>query len=176
MPNAAHPRDPSRALDLLRDGLQSVGIAVDRHDGREPVRQRLKADGPADAAPVEAEAPVMRPVPASVAAAAEPAGTKSRPAVRAVPAAPKVATVSPMHFNDVQEIADRFKQSQPVIMNLRGAEKPLARRLLDFSSGICYALGGTMEKVATQVYLLTPEGVEVTDDDKRRMYERGLFG
>ncbi len=142
-------------------------------------RQQPPAAAPARPprpAPAEAEAPVVRPVPASVAAAAEPTGTKSRPAVRAVPAAPKVATVSPMHFNDVQEIADRFKQSQPVIMNLRGAEKPLARRLLDFSSGICYALGGTMEKVATQVYLLTPEGVEVTEDDKRRMYERGLFG
>ena len=140
-------------------------------EGR-PQRPARPAPAPA---PAE-EAPGVRPVPASVASNVGESSSKARPAVRAVPAAPKVASVSPMHFNDVQEIADRFKQSQPVIMNLRGAEKPLARRLLDFSSGICYALGGHMEKVATQVYLLTPDGVEVTEDDKRRMHERGLFG
>ena len=96
--------------------------------------------------------------------------------MRAVPAAAKPFAVTPTHFNDVQEIADKFKISQPVIVNLQHVEKPLARRLLDFSSGICYALGGHMEKVASQVYLLTPADVEVSDEDKRRMQERGLFG
>jgi cell division inhibitor SepF len=50
----------------------------------------------------------------------------------------------------------------------------LARRLLDFSSGVCYSLGGGMEKVGSKVYLLVPEGTEVSNDERRRLYDRGL--
>jgi cell division inhibitor SepF len=92
-----------------------------------------------------------------------------------VPANSKPHAVTPTHFNDVQEIADKFKGNQPVIVNLQHTEKPLARRILDFSSGICYALGGHMEKVANQVYLIVPANVEVSAEEKRRMQERGIF-
>ena len=61
----------------------------------------------------------------------------------------------------------RFKASQPVILNLQGVEKELSRRLLDFCSGICYALGGHMEKVGARVYLLTPSNVEVSAEERR---------
>jgi cell division inhibitor SepF len=82
--------------------------------------------------------------------------------------------VSPTSFNHAQEVADKFKSSQPVVLNLQGAERDLARRLIDFSSGLCYGLGGHMEKVAHQVYLLTPPNVEVSADERRRLQERGL--
>ena len=62
----------------------------------------------------------------------------------------------PRRFDQAQEVADKFKEGQPVIMNLEGAEREVARRLIDFASGICYALDGSMEKVATGVYLLKP--------------------
>lgn len=65
-------------------------------------------------------------------------------------------TVRPRRFDQAQEVADKFKDGQPVIMNLEGSERDVARRLIDFASGICYALDGTMEKVATGVYLLKP--------------------
>jgi cell division inhibitor SepF len=65
-------------------------------------------------------------------------------------------TVRPRRFDQAQEVADRFKEGQPVIMNLEGTEREVARRLIDFASGICYALEGSMEKVATGVYLLKP--------------------
>ncbi len=99
-----------------------------------------------------------------------------RPVVRPVPASAstKPHVVSPSSFNQAQDVADRFKVSQPVILNLQGAERDLARRLIDFSSGLCYGLGGHMEKVAHQVYLLTPANVEVSADERRRLQERGL--
>jgi cell division inhibitor SepF len=101
---------------------------------------------------------------------------KPRPVVRPVPASTtaKPHLVSPTSFNHAQEVADKFKSSQPVVLNLQGAERDLARRLIDFSSGLCYGLGGHMEKVAHQVYLLTPPNVEVSADERRRLQERGL--
>ena len=65
-------------------------------------------------------------------------------------------TVRPRRFDQAQEVADKFKEGQPVIMNLEGSDREVARRLIDFASGLCYALDGSMEKVANGVYLLKP--------------------
>ncbi len=95
--------------------------------------------------------------------------------VRAVTVTPnaKPHVVVPTSFNEAQELADKIKGNQPVIMNLQGADRALARRLIDFASGLCYGLGGQMEKVANQVYLLTPSNVEVSPEERRRLQERG---
>ena len=77
---------------------------------------------------------------------------------------PKV--IIPQSFNDAQLVADTFREPKPVIVNMQNAERDLARRLIDFSSGLCYGLGGQMEKVARDVYLLTPDEVEVADEDR----------
>ena len=85
----------------------------------------------------------------------------------------KPFVVGPTSFNDAQEVADKFKINVPVILNLQGVERDLARRIIDFASGLCYGLGGQMERVATQVYLLTPSDVEVSPEERRRLHERG---
>jgi cell division inhibitor SepF len=66
------------------------------------------------------------------------------------------ATVRPRRFDQAQELADKFKDGQAVILNLESTERDVARRLIDFASGVCYSLDGSMEKVATGVYLLKP--------------------
>lgn len=85
----------------------------------------------------------------------------------------KPHVVAPETFNEAQDVADKFKASQPVIMNLQGADRDLARRLIDFASGLCYGIGGQMERVSNQVYLLTPTNVEVSQEERRRLHERG---
>ena len=87
----------------------------------------------------------------------------------------KVHVVAPAKFSDAQEVGDRFKNGQPVILNLQNADRELARRMIDFCSGVTYALGGAMEKAADQVFLLTPTNVEVSAEEKRRLQERGLY-
>ncbi len=87
----------------------------------------------------------------------------------------KVHVVIPARFSDAQEIGDLIKQSSPVIVNLQASERDLARRMIDFCSGLTYALGGSMEKVAEQVFLLTPSNVEVSPEERLRLQERGLF-
>jgi cell division inhibitor SepF len=91
------------------------------------------------------------------------------------PQAAKVHITVPVGFNDAQEIGDKLKANQPVIVNLQGIDRDLSRRLIDFSSGLTYGLGGAMERVAEQVFLLTPSNVEVSAEEKRRLQERGLY-
>lgn len=81
--------------------------------------------------------------------------------------------LSPQSFGDAKTLADEFKAEVPVIMNLQGTERDLSRRLIDFASGICYALEGSMEKIAPQIFLLTPPTVTVSDEDRRRFERPG---
>lgn len=104
-------------------------------------------------------------------------GPRSSPVVRPISPAQgaKVHVVAPVKFADAQEIGDRVKNGQPAIVNLQAGDRELSRRMIDFCSGVCYALGGAMEKVADNVFLLTPTNVEVSAEEKRRLQERGLF-
>jgi cell division inhibitor SepF len=89
---------------------------------------------------------------------------------------PKVHLVEPKGFNDAQEVGDRLKAGQPVILNLQGIDRGLQRRLVDFASGLAYALNGSMAKAAEQVFLLAPANVEVSQEDKARaLRDRGVF-
>jgi cell division inhibitor SepF len=94
--------------------------------------------------------------------------------VRAVPSV-QVHLIIPRSFNDAQQIADRFKSSMPVILNLQGADQELSKRLIDFTSGLTYALDGGMQRVADKVFLLTPRNVEVSAEERQRLIERGFF-
>ena len=102
---------------------------------------------------------------------------EARPQIEAVPnpSGVRVHLVLPRSFNDAQQIADRFKASIPVILNLQGAETGLAKRLIDFSSGLTYALDGSMQRVADKVFLLTPRNVELSAEERARALERGGF-
>ena len=80
----------------------------------------------------------------------------------------RVHLVLPRSFNDAQQIADRFKDSVPVILNLQSADTDLSKRLIDFASGLTYALDGSMQRVADKVFLLTPQNVEVSAEERAR--------
>jgi cell division inhibitor SepF len=106
-----------------------------------------------------------------------PIATVPRPsAVKAIPMpTARVHVMDPRGFNDAQEVGDRLKNGQPVILNLQGVDRDLQRRLIDFASGLAYALSGTMSKAADQVFLLTPSNAEITDEEKERLQARGLY-
>ena len=100
---------------------------------------------------------------------------RSPAVVRTSISSARVHVVEPQGFNDAQEVGDRLKNGQPVILNLQGVDRDLQRRLIDFSSGLAYALSGTMSKAADNVFLLTPSNVEVSDEEKERLQARGLY-
>jgi cell division inhibitor SepF len=100
-----------------------------------------------------------------------------RPQIEAVPnpSSVRVHLVLPRSFNDAQQIADKFKQGIPVILNLQGADNELSKRLIDFASGLTYALNGGMQRIADKVFLLTPRNVEVSAEQRAQLLERGGF-
>ncbi len=87
----------------------------------------------------------------------------------------RVHFVAPKNFNDVQDVADKFKDSIPVILNLQGTDTDLSKRLIDFSSGLTYALDGGMQRIADKVFLLTPRNVEVSAEERARLIEKEFF-
>jgi cell division inhibitor SepF len=112
--------------------------------------------------------------------ASEPDGRHRREAVvRAMPSAPPQARfhlLMPSSFNDAQEVGDKFREGYSVLMNLQGVDPELARRLVDFASGLAYGLAGSMQPVAEKVFLITPSGVQVSAEERRRfLEERGFF-
>jgi cell division inhibitor SepF len=118
------------------------------------------------------ESSLVRPVPRDESSSL----VTPRPAVvRQQQSSSPVQVVEPSGFNDAQELGDRLKANQAVVLNLRGIDRDLQRRLIDFSSGLAYAVGGTMRKVDDQVFLLTPTSVEVSEEDKERLQARGLY-
>jgi len=129
-------------------------------------------------APASAEGGPVTVIRSQVEEAPPPASAPRAQAPRpvAVPTATaRVHVMEPHGFNDAQELGDRLRNGQPVILNLQGADRDLQRRLIDFSSGLAYGLGGTMSKAAEQVFLITPSNVEVSDEEKERLQARGLY-
>jgi cell division inhibitor SepF len=171
-PHAARPRReadvpdgrPARETGTVRTRPAETDYAND-----------YGADYGAPAEPVPAPAPA----PPRAATREEPSGMSApRPSVvRTIgpTTAARVHVVEPQGFNDAQEVGDRLKANQPVILNLQGLPRELQRRLIDFSSGLAYAVAGNMQRVANQVFLLTPSNVEVSQEEKDRLQARGLF-
>jgi cell division inhibitor SepF len=87
----------------------------------------------------------------------------------------QVHLVIPRNFNDAQQVADQFKRSVPVILNLQTADHELSKRMIDFCSGLTYALDGGMQRIAEKMFLLTPRNVEVSAEEKARLIDKGFF-
>jgi cell division inhibitor SepF len=149
---SAAPQDETSAVSAVRSlrpvpGQPTPAPTARQRDQREPRQPQREPDVDTDAEPPARAASVGR----------------SKP-----------SALSPQTFADAKVVADEFKQSIPVILNLQGLDRDLVRRLVDFSSGLCYGLDGTMEKIASQVFLLTPQSVKVTAEERRRIEERGF--
>ena len=175
---------PDDSYDDYDDQVEPEPQARSTRSSGDPARASRSSGGTRTAWPAESDETVIKAVPArpsfpsrdfesrqrqpAPAAGADDSGAQPRPSRSSAPArlapAPssaEPATVRPRRFDQAQELADKFKDGLPVILNLEAAERDVARRLIDFASGVCYSLDGSMEKVATGVYLLKPPPVRV---------------
>jgi len=87
----------------------------------------------------------------------------------------RVHLVIPKSFNDAQQVADKFKDSIPVVLNLQSTDTDLSKRLIDFASGLTYALDGGMQRIADKVFMLTPRNVEISAEERAQLIEKGFF-
>jgi len=172
---------------FVRRAMVYLGLVDDEYEEYDAYEEQVAAPPPPAAAPSRPAARSYTSPPESVGSIRTLHVTEEATSVSA-PAAPRPAVVRPLttqtakvhvvapgQFSDAQEIGDRLKANQPVIVNLQNADRELSRRMIDFCSGCTYALGGSMDKVAEQVFLLTPSNVEVSAEEKRRLQERGLY-
>jgi cell division inhibitor SepF len=106
------------------------------------------------------------------------ASDRAEAIVRTIPSRPQSSTIhraEPKRFNEARELGERFKEGVPVIMNLQSTEDSIARRLVDFASGLVFGLNGKIELVASRVYLLTPADIEVSAEERERLREGGFY-
>jgi cell division inhibitor SepF len=115
----------------------------------------------------EADAPRTTPLRA-VRPAAAPNGASGSSGVR-------VHLVIPKSFNDAQQVADKFKESIPVVLNLQATDNDLAKRFIDFASGLTYAMDGGLQRIADKVFMLTPRNVEISAEERASLIEKGFF-
>ncbi len=102
--------------------------------------------------------------------------TAVRPAPTAVYDDPyRITTLHPRTYNEARTIGEHFREGIPVIMNLTEMDDTDAKRLVDFAAGLSFGLRGRIERVTNKVFLLSPEHVEVTAEDKARIAENGFF-
>ena len=176
------------ATSFLKKSMAYLGLVddyddYDDYDSRPaPVasRQRpVEADEEPAPPPSRIRVSAAAPQPSPVAAAPQmaPARPATSPSVKiSTPEASsaRVHIVSPARFADAVEIANRLMSNQPVIVNMQTADRDLQRRMIDFCSGATYALSGGMERVADEVFLLTPSNVKVSDEERQRLADHGL--
>ncbi|GAA4681512.1 cell division protein SepF [Pseudonocardia yuanmonensis] len=166
-----------------REGVRPARVT------REPVRTTaglgggtgggLTAASPATrgALAVDREEPALRSAPEPPAPVTTPAAPSSVPEQRdrGAAALARITTLQPSSFTEARTIGERYRDGVPVIINLTDLDEAAARRLVDFAAGLAFALRGSIDKVTSRVFLLTPADVEVSADDARRLAERGLF-
>jgi cell division inhibitor SepF len=97
---------------------------------------------------------------------------EARPLAVVRPPHVRFSLVAPADFDDAQGIADALRSGSPVILDLQACGPELHKRLIDFCSGLTYALEGSVQQLGEHVVLIAPEGVELDSDDPGGLAER----
>ena len=105
----------------------------------------------------------------------EPVVAVAEPAPAPAPQPYRITTLHPRTYNEARTIGERFRDGMPVIMNLTEMDDSDAKRLVDFAAGLSFGLRGSIERVTAKVFLLSPQNVDVTAEDKARIREGGFF-
>ncbi|MRJ77791.1 DUF552 domain-containing protein [Aeromicrobium sp. SMF47] len=137
---------------------------------RQPVARQSVTHQPATRQPA-----VVRPAP--VASIDERRRTEPRPERRASTPSDlaRIETVTPRTYNDARTVGEHYRSGVPVIMNLSEIDDDDAKRLVDFAAGLVFAVHGSINRVTAKVFLLSPENIMVTDEDKQRIAAGGFF-
>jgi cell division inhibitor SepF len=172
-------------VSLWRDIKARLGLGEDDYDEYDEYEEvEAEPDAYEDAvpyrSPYEGEPTVVKrihrePDLERAREASRPAPTSPGPGMQAVPQV-TMHIVEPRTYAEAQSIADKFKVGVPVIMNLTMTDPDLAKRLIDFASGLTYGLNGGLQKVSERVFMLTPANVDVTAAQRAVMRDKGLFG
>ena len=159
-------REPE-PVSVRRDrAARPMGLAPAGASAGAGAGSRISAMGSGPVGATAAKLAVREPV----AAVVEPT-----PAPAPAPQPYRITTLHPRTYNEARTIGERFRDGMPVIMNLTELDHSDARRLVDFAAGLIFGLRGSIEPVTAKVFLLSPQNVDVTAEDKARIREGGFF-
>lgn len=151
-PTTTTPRARETAADKGHERGQRRGDSEARVAS---IAERRRGSGRAQAAPADRSA-------------------ESGP-VRAVAPLTRITTLHPRTYNDARVVGENFRDGIPVIMNLSEMDDADAKRLVDFAAGLVFAVRGSIERVTSKVFLLSPPHVDVAAEDKQRIAEGDFF-
>ncbi|SDF55867.1 cell division inhibitor SepF [Blastococcus aurantiacus] len=163
LPEPAPTRAPEPLSVRRVAPARPLGLAPSGGTGGGASRISAMSSGPVGAAGLAVREPVAAIVP-------EPA-----PAPVPAPQPYRITTLHPRTYNEARVIGERFRDGMPVIMNLTEMDDADAKRLVDFAAGLSFGLRGSIERVTAKVFLLSPQNVDVTAEDKARIREGGFF-
>ncbi len=153
-------------LGLVDDDSRYNDQYDDEEEAPADTRRRGRApqEAPDDDTSTVATLPERRPAPITPVRAVKERAELSR-----------ITTLHPRTYNDARVVGEHFRDGTPVIMNLTSMDDQDAKRLVDFAAGLIFGLRGTLEKITTKVFLLSPADVEVTAEDKARIVQTEFF-
>ena len=157
----------------MATGMRKVGVYLGLLEDTDRYEDDYYADDQATPQPASTARPVAAPThdrSASVASLSE----RRRP-TQSVAELSRITTLHPRNYNEARTIGEHFRDGIPVIMNLSEMDDNDAKRLVDFSAGLVFATRGSIERVTSKVFLLSPANVSVTAEDKQRIAEGGFF-
>lgn len=134
----------------------------------------FESTGPVDRQPATRQPAVVRPAAvANIDDRRRPERTERRASTASDLA--RIETVTPLTYNDARTVGEHYRSGVPVIMNLSEIHDDDAKRLVDFAAGLVFAVHGSINRVTAKVFLLSPENISVTDEDKQRIAAGGFF-
>lgn len=164
--------DDSGRYDAYDDEETSVQAAVPAEEPR--TRQAERPHGRTESRPAPRRQPAAQPAVPAVSDLAE-RRLAPVPTQPEVPELRQIVTLTPTAFNEARTIGENYREGIPVIMNVTGMADDDARRLVDFAAGLVFALHGTIERVTNKVFLLSPQNVQVSAEDRERIAEGEFF-
>ncbi|MEU7477286.1 cell division protein SepF [Lentzea sp. NPDC042327] len=163
-----------RAFTAGRSELQGSGYRadLDESDDYEP-ESRRGVSSPLGTRRWSADAPVHGAL--AVDPQREPV-SRLRPVAEPAAGNPlaRITTLHPRSYSEARTIGEHYRDGTPVILNLTDMDDADAKRLVDFSAGLAFALRGSMDKITSRVFLLSPPNVDVTAEDRRKLAEGGF--
>lgn len=159
----------SRSRSYDRDGREQSSRAArdDRYDYDDAAAEDLAEPAPRTAEP--SRAPERRPNLDRYAAPREQSQPAAPAAAAPAPAPHRITTLHPRTYNEARTLGEQFRDGNPVIMNLSEMDDADAKRLVDFAAGLTFGLRGSIERITAKVFLLSPQKVKVTAEDKARI-------
>lgn len=124
----------------------------------------------------QSDRPTFNPIPApSRRSPVEVPAANYQPVQEQLPIMDQIFTLHPRFYNEARTVGERYRLGQPVLMNLSDMDESERKRLVDFASGLAFGLHGSIERVTSKVFLLTPANVRVSTENKNAAAEASFF-